>query len=64
MGQNPDSHDDLAFRRYRDFDRDFVTIFVFCFRDIKHREDRRRNDENRSVDKVTSRTDPLANPKH
>jgi hypothetical protein len=63
MGDNPDSHEKLAFIRYRALDRNFVSVLVFCFRHIEYGEDRRGNNENRGIDKVTSRTEPLANAK-
>ncbi len=35
-GENPDSRDDPAGIRYRDLDRDFVTVLVLCFRHIEY----------------------------
>ena len=63
MGEKMDLHGRPTIRSNRDLDRDFVTILVFCFRHIEYRDNRRGNDEKRSFDKVTSRTDSLANPK-
>jgi hypothetical protein len=65
MGENPaDLHDESALTRYDDLDRNFVAILVFCFRHIEYGEDRRGKNEDCRIDEVTSRTDPLANPKH
>jgi len=40
MCEKIDSHDGPAIRSYRDLDRDFVTILVFCFRHFEYRENR------------------------
>jgi hypothetical protein len=65
IGKNPgDLHDEPALTGYHDLDRNFVAILVFCFRHIEYGEDRRGNDEDCSIDEVTSWTDPFANPKH
>ncbi len=59
-----DLHDGSALTGYRDLDRNFAAILVFGFRHIEYGEDRRGDNEDCSIDKVTSRTDPLPNPKH
>jgi hypothetical protein len=63
-GENAaDLHDEYALTRYHGLDRDFVAILIFCFRHVEYGDHRRGNDEDCGIDKVTSRTDPLANPK-
>ena len=57
-------HDESALTGYHGLDRNFVAVLIFCFRHIEYGEDRRGNNEDCSIDEVTSRTDPLANPKH
>ena len=65
MGENPaDLHDEPALTGYHNLDRNFVAILIFCFRHIEDGEDRRDNDEDCSIDEVTSWTDPLSNAKH
>ena len=59
-----DSHDDPPSSSHRSLDRDFIAILVFCFRHIEHGKDGRDDNENRSIDKVTSRTDSLADAKY
>ena len=63
MGDNRDLHEELAFISHPALDRNFVAVLVFCFRHIEYGEHRRGNNENRGIDKVTSRTEPLANAK-
>jgi hypothetical protein len=41
-----------------------MAILVFCFRHIEYGEDRRDYDENCSINKVTPRTDSLADAKY
>jgi hypothetical protein len=40
MGEKMDLHGVAAIRNYRDLDRDFVTILIFCLRHIECRENR------------------------
>ena len=63
MGDDPDLHEELAFISHRTLDRDVVAVLISCFRHFEYGEDRRGNEEKGSVDKVTSRTDPLSNAK-
>jgi hypothetical protein len=62
LGQ--DSHDDPTSSSHRGFDGDFMAILIFCFRHSEYGEDRRGDDENRSINKVTSRTDSLADAEY
>jgi hypothetical protein len=61
MGTNPGLHDDPAVADHLGLDRDFVAILISCFRHFEHGEDRRGNNKNCIIDKVTSRTNPLPN---
>jgi len=53
-------HKDPSSSTHCDLHRDLVAVLVFCFRDVEHREDRGRNEEQCRVHEVTSRTGPLA----
>ena len=64
MGDNLDLHDHPAVTDRLGFDGDFVAILISCFRHFEYGEDRRGNDENCVIDKVTSRTDPLPHAKY
>jgi hypothetical protein len=59
-----DSHDDPPSSSHRSLDGDFIPILVFCFRHIEHGKDGRDDNENCSINKVTSRTDSLADAKY
>ena len=61
MGTNPGLHDDPAVADHLGLDRDFVAILISCFRHFEYGEDRRGNNKNCIIDKVTSRTNPLSN---
>ena len=64
LGQ--DSHDSppSRSRSHRGLDGDFMAILVFCSRHIEYGEDWRGENENCSINKVTSRTDSLADAKY
>src|SRR5258707_8003545 len=64
MGNHLDLHDDPAISSHRGFDRNFVAILIFCLCHIEYGEDRRDNNEDCSIDKVTSGTDSLHIAKH
>ena len=55
-----DSHGDPPSSSHRGLDGDFMTILVFCFCHVEYREDRRGENENCSINKVTSRRLPLS----
>jgi hypothetical protein len=59
---NRDVHKTPFSKTHRIIHRDFVALLIFCFRNIEHSEDGGSNDEQSCVYKVTSGTDPLANP--
>jgi len=58
-----DSHDEPPSSSHRRLDGDFTAILVFCFRHVEYGEDRRGENENCSINKVTSSTDSLADAK-
>jgi hypothetical protein len=57
------AHKASSLKTHRSLHRNLEAILIFCFRDVEHGEERGGNDEQCCVHKVTSRTDPLANPK-
>ena len=61
MGNNLALHDEPVVSDHLVLDRDFVAILISCFRHFEYGEDRRGNNENCVIDKVTSRTNPLPN---
>ena len=59
-----DSHDDPPSSSHRGLDGNFMAILIFFFRHIEYGEDRRGENENNGINKVTSRTDSLADAKY
>ncbi len=63
MSEDLDLHNDSAMIRNRGPYRDFVIVLIFCLGHVECGEDRRGDNEDYSIGKVTPRTDPLASTK-